>query len=72
MEGLRLMRYDFDNYENHTPHIQKGIAYFVDDDNKTAYKKASDFICELPFETKYLGYDMEIYPKYELKKIDLT
>jgi len=65
MRILRLIKISFDSLENHHPWVEETIASFCDDENDTAYAKAKNHINNIS-EKVYVGYDLEVYPKYKL------
>lgn len=53
------------------PSHSKDLGVFIDGDNLTAHEKVMEFLNELPPETRYLGWNNEVYPQYKLKKVVL-
>ncbi|HBG49463.1 MAG TPA: hypothetical protein DDW90_08190 [Cyanobacteria bacterium UBA9971] len=65
---IRLIRIDFDNLENRDCIYTKSIGTFVDENiGASASEKVGDFIKNMKPEKLYLGWDMNIYPKYKLE-----
>ena len=69
MEALRLVAYHFDNLENREPEIKEELGIFVSDTGKSARAKLEDFIKNLPSRKPYLGYDLKLYPQYQIEKL---
>lgn len=75
IEGIRLVRVDFDTLENELSAalVEKELGIFLDDSQRTAHYKANLFLRQnLPAETSYLGWDGEVYPKYRAHKFRAT
>ena len=68
-----LIRHDFDNMENRNAERKKIVGVILSDEakEKTALEMAYLYINNMkPFKT-YLGWDDEIYPKYEAVKVNV-
>ncbi len=47
------------------------LGVFVDGDVLTAHGQIQNFLNTLPTETRYLGWNNEVYPQYKLKEVVL-
>jgi hypothetical protein len=72
VEIIKLVRTDFDNLENHNAICKNDIALFVGDEKANAHHKCSMFIAEIDKIQLYMGYDGEIYPKFNAYTILAT
>jgi hypothetical protein len=63
MEGLQLIRKDFDSMENHNPYIEEVIETFINEDGKNAHVKCQEYLSKLTI-SPYLG--MESKCQYSL------
>lgn len=70
-ESIRLVQVDFDNMENHNPEERKTIGVFVEGDNLSAHGKISEWFEKNGNFHLYLGWDGEVYPKFELETVTL-
>lgn len=72
MKAIRLVKIDFDVLENNDPFRRKEIAYFISDvGGVSAHGKVEKYINNLPEVKFYLGWDGQVYPKYELENVEL-
>lgn len=70
MKCVLLHRIDFDTLENHDPVRKTQLGLFSPDGRLTAHGKVSDFFLKLKPVQLYLGWDGQIYPKFELEEIE--
>lgn len=71
-EALKLVKISFDSMENHNPVTEKEIGIFVENDSLSAHGKASEYIDKmLPPVKLYLGYDGKLYPRFELRPVNI-
>lgn len=66
---LRLVKTGFDTMENHNPLFKEEIGVFVDDGDMMAHGKIGDWLKDNgPFEF-YLGYDGNVYPRFDVEVV---
>jgi hypothetical protein len=70
-EALKLVKISFDSMENHDPLREQDIGVFVGNDGLTAHGKAGEYIKKMPPEELYLGWDGKIYPRFELRPMNM-
>ncbi len=71
-EYLQLIKIDFDNMENHQPRVETLLMTFGPGGELTAHGKAAQWLSTQEPVKPYLGYNGEIYPKYQLKTIEVA
>jgi len=72
VEIIKLVRTDFDNPENHNAICKKDIAIFVGDEKTNAHKKCSIFLEQMKPAHQYLGWDGQVYPKFDAYVLQST
>ena len=71
--ALKLTKINFDNLENRNGEVIEFERIFIGDEGGiTAYGRLSDWIKQQPAEKRYAGWDMRIYPRYEITKIEIN
>lgn len=70
MEALKITKIGFDSLENREPEYVIEEKIFTHSPDKNFMIKASEYIasngCSL-----YLGYNRQVYPRYEIKEVRL-
>jgi hypothetical protein len=66
MEAIELIEINFDNSENHHPYIQKSHGIFIGNKEFSAHGVVGKYINQIVEQKLYLGYDGQIYPRFEL------
>lgn len=57
-----VIKHDFDNMENYTPHISKVVGYIRNKVRADAWIKSQN-------DKQYKGWDEKIYPYYTKEKV---
>jgi hypothetical protein len=68
IEVYNLYQVDFDNFENTVELSKKLLASFYTGREGTAHFKCSEFISKITMPQFYLGWNGEIYPKFEITR----
>lgn len=71
MKAIKVIRVDFDNLENRQPYLRTDIGTFVAGEGLTPFGKISRFFSSLQPQKLYMGYDLKVYPQFELQEIEL-
>lgn len=67
MKIIELIQIDFDTDENRDPTSIKSHGLFMDDGVLTAHGKMHAYLKTLPKIKPYLGWDGNIYPRFEVR-----
>lgn len=71
-KAIKLLKFEFDNLENHNCEVVTEVGIFVADGQLTAHGKVGRFIQSLDPEKRYLGWDGQVYPQYKLEHVTLS
>ena len=72
VEIIKLVRTDFDNLENHDTICKKEVGLFITDEKNSAHYKLGKLLEQQGPIQLYLGWDGNVYPKFDAYVIQST